>query len=113
MTKQKKGGKNMVPAEETENALAARVLGLLVLPKATGGFKAEKEALLQPLHEDGVVRSFCSGCGTCLEIHEKGAAVLAKMAKAEVPASWEGCYFETKRCQICADDYEGVVLKAI
>jgi len=113
MKKQKKGGRDMAPAKETEGALTARVLGSMKMPEATGGFKADKELLLQPLHEDGVVRAFCSGCGNCLEIHEKGAMVLAKLAKAEVPVSWEGCYFEAERCQLCADQYQGVALKKI
>ena len=81
-------------------------------PKIKGSFKIPEEKLKEPLYYDGtVVRCFCFGCGISTELLSEGAMHLVKKAEADVPLSWEGFYFESEQCIVCAKDFKKAVFK--
>jgi hypothetical protein len=77
-----------------------------------GNFSVDEAELSEPLEwEKAVVRSFCQGCGTVLEVNRKGAEKLAKLAGITLPSSLEGYYFQTKTCVLCQGDDFSVEFK--
>jgi len=99
---------------EAEGKIAVKVLGGTRRPPALGGFVVTIKDANKPLVEaKTVVRVFCLGCGRGIEIFSRGAADLARKAGDQVPASWDGYFFEAKRCPICDATYRGVALRKI
>jgi hypothetical protein len=99
---------------KAEGKIAVKVLGGTRRPPALGGFVVTREVASRPLVEaKTVVRAFCLGCGRGIEIFSHGAVDLAKKAGEQIPASWEGYFFEAKRCPICDTTYKGVDLRKI
>jgi hypothetical protein len=99
---------------KAEGKIGASVLGGTRRPPALGGFVVTRKDANKPLVEaKTVVRAFCLGCGRGIEIFSHGAADLAKKAGEQIPASWEGYFFEAKRCPICDATYKDVALRKI
>lgn len=77
------------------------LLGSVKKLPCPGGFSIDKKELLKPFEWDkAVVRSFCQGCGSLLEVDKKGADELSKLAKT-TRSSWHGYYFQTRSCLLC------------
>ncbi|MFA5888706.1 MAG: hypothetical protein WCW47_01015 [Candidatus Paceibacterota bacterium] len=74
------------------------------------------EALTAPLRGEAkmeVINVFCVGHHSVFPISLDGRTELTNMAGAEVPASWDGKYFQVSSCPFCAKDtnFHGPVLK--
>lgn len=70
--------------------------------KATGGHQVDMKKLLKPLEwKEGVMRVFCEGCGSTLEINRKMAEIYAAIANVELPDSPEKFYFKNRGCGLC------------
>lgn len=101
-------------SESKENKVKTNVFGRLKKPEATGDYIVRREEVETPLvHDRSVIRACCTGCGYCLEVAQFGAKRLAEIAGIQKPDSWEGYYFESKRCRLCDEDYRQVSLKKI
>ena len=104
----------MPDSEENDRRIASEVLGAVRRPQATGRYVVDAGTASAPLVQEGtVIRACCLGCGLCLELLEKGANRVAKLAGVQKPDSWGGCYFEAQRCPVCDQDYREVALKQI
>ena len=89
------------------------LLGTVKKMPSQGDFSADKKELLKPFEWDkAVVRSFCQGCGSLLEVDKKGADELSKLANT-ARSSWAGYYFQTRTCILCQGKDLTVKLKKI
>lgn len=78
-----------------------------------GNFSVDQQELSKPFEWDkAVVRSFCQGCGSLLEVDKKGANQLSKLAR-RVGSPLDNCYFQTRTCVLCQGDDLTVELKPI
>jgi len=81
---------------------------------ATGGHIIDEDNITTPFEDDdSVIRTFCKGCGTILEISCEGAENLAVLAGIIVPDPVKNHFFESERCIACADDFDEVELKQL
>jgi hypothetical protein len=70
--------------------------------KATGGHQVDLKKLLKPLEwEKGIMRVFCEGCGSTLEVDRFMAEVYVRIANVELPESPEKFYFKSRGCGLC------------
>jgi tetratricopeptide (TPR) repeat protein len=110
-----KKGRHAPAAKRGREEVASELFGEVRRPRRLPKdeeYYVDLRAVSRPLTQEGtVIRACCTGCGYCLELYEAGAERLAKLAGAQKPDSWEGYYFEVKRCPVCDIDHGEVVLK--
>jgi hypothetical protein len=85
-----------------DRKIAEKLFGSVQKIKATGNHKVNVLELIQPLEwEEGVIRAFCEGCGTYVELNQKIAERYAYSAYIKLPENAEKYYFHTKGCALC------------
>ena len=74
------------------------------------GDVVDRDHAVAPIEHDpdGIIRLFCTGCGTYLVMTQEGAEMLAQQAGTNLPDIVSGHYFESKRCEACGSKYEDV-----
>ena len=102
-------------SEREDRRVAQQLFGGIRRLEAPGGKTVDPEALRAPIVDDpeSVVRAFCTGCGSLLNISQEGARNLSELAGIDTPACLDGVYFESARCIACDYDFSHVVLKRI
>lgn len=91
-----------------------KLFGGIVKRPATGGHTPDDISLRKPLEDpEAVVRSFCTGCGSYLELSQNGVEILERKFSIQHPENLKGHYVLADRCISCADNFENVVLKPI
>lgn len=96
------------------NQTKSDILGQVLTSEIEGAFEISEEKLKEPLYYDGtVVRCFCFGCGISTELLQEVAIHLVEIARVDVPLSWDGFYFVSEQCIICAKDFKKAILKKI
>jgi len=82
--------------------------------EATGGHTPDLGRLQKPLEgPDSVVRLFCTGCGTYVELTQRGAEIMVRPTNVSLPASLEGNYLKTASCSACDGDDPTVTIEII
>jgi len=99
---------------EEKPQLKKEIFGQVKKLPATGDHVIDEERIIAPFEDDdSVIRTFCKGCGTILEISSGGTENLAVLAGIIVPDPVENHFFESERCIACADDFDEVELKQL
>lgn len=88
------------------------ILGQTEEIKTSNDFMITEEAINLPLKHNGTItRIFCLGCGFYAEISEKIAKELGGKLKIGEITTWNNYYFETDRCILCNESYQGTILR--
>ena len=87
------------------NDLGEKLFGSIEhLPKP-GGFIVDPKKINMPLEkETSVIKLFCAGCETYIEVGDKGIKELTKNSEIKLPPDLTGYYFESDGCFLCSDD---------
>lgn len=86
------------------------LLGAVHLIKATGDHVVDLNEVKEPLEwEEGVLHSFCKGCGILKEVSKVRVMNIKKELKISPPENLDGYYIETQGCSSCDGDHSKVV----
>lgn len=99
--------------QQDEKDLKKQLLGDCQGITKTGGCKVDLEKISVFDGDGGYIRCFCAGCGTYLDLIEKGARILNKRYGLGIEDDVKGKYVEVTGCIGCGDDFEEASLKEI
>lgn len=98
---------------DDERKMKEELFGRIGVANPSGSHAMDPKNLLEPLEwTKGVARVFCKRCGETIEITLSLANELADES-GNIPASFEGLYFEVRSCILCSGGYKQPSMKLI
>jgi hypothetical protein len=100
-------------SHEDDRKMKEELFGSIGVANPSGPHAVDPKSLLEPLEwTEGVSRVFCKRCGETIEID---LILSKKMAEksGNIPASFEGLYFEVRGCILCSGGYKQPSMKLI
>jgi hypothetical protein len=82
--------------------IKTELLGTIRPAEATGNHIPDPARLQTPMDgSESIIRSFCSACGQYYELSDSGVRKLAETINLDLPASFDGYYFQVASCSQC------------
>ncbi|WP_419656051.1 uncharacterized protein Dvar_51550 [Desulfosarcina variabilis str. Montpellier] len=101
---------------DDDRMIDAKLFGCAKAAKihATGGYRPDPVELSDPLEWNrGVIREFCSGCGSLFELCRSGAAAMGELGGFQLPDDLSDRYLVVDGCSCCDAVFTSVSLKRI